>query len=61
MGSLTANGQVYLVNQNGIMVGKDAQINVGSLTASTANISNQNFMDGRMKFDQPGKPDAPTD
>lgn len=58
MGQMTANGNVYLVNQNGIMVGKDAQINVGSLTASTANISTQDFMAGRMNFDQPGNPDA---
>ena len=34
-GRLNANGQVYLYNQNGIVFDKGAQINVGSLTAST--------------------------
>jgi filamentous hemagglutinin family protein len=34
-GALKANGQVYLYNQNGILFDKGAQINVGSLTAST--------------------------
>jgi filamentous hemagglutinin family protein len=58
LGRMTANGNIYLVNQNGIMVGKDAEINVGSLTASTANISNQDFMAGRMNFAEPGNPDA---
>ncbi|MDD2758849.1 MAG: filamentous hemagglutinin N-terminal domain-containing protein, partial [Methylomonas sp.] len=58
LGRMTANGNVYLVNQNGIMVGKDAQIDVGSLTASTANISNDDFMAGRMNFNEAGNPDA---
>ena len=38
-GRLSANGQVYLYNQNGIIFDKGAQINVGSLTASTLNFS----------------------
>jgi len=58
LGRLTANGSVYLVNRNGIMVGKDAEIDVGSLTATTANISNKDFMEGRMNFAEPGNPDA---
>ncbi|EIC28953.1 MULTISPECIES: filamentous hemagglutinin N-terminal domain-containing protein [Methylomicrobium] len=58
LGRMTANGNVYLINQNGIMVGKDAQINVGSLTASTANISNEDFMAGNLHFAEPGNPEA---
>ncbi|MEF3076730.1 filamentous hemagglutinin N-terminal domain-containing protein [Methylobacter sp. Wu1] len=58
LGRLTANGSVYLVNRNGIMVGQDAEIDVGSLTATTANISNKDFMEGRMNFAEPGNPDA---
>jgi filamentous hemagglutinin len=34
-GQMSANGQVYLYNQNGIVFDKGAQINVGGLTAST--------------------------
>ncbi len=45
-GTLTANGQVYLVNQNGFVFGKNAQINVNSLVASTLNISEQTFQLG---------------
>ncbi len=34
-GNLTANGQVYLYNQNGIVFSNGAQVNVAGLTAST--------------------------
>ncbi|MBL8200202.1 MAG: filamentous hemagglutinin family protein [Chromatiales bacterium] len=34
-GSVTANGQIYLINQNGILFGKDSQVNVGALVASS--------------------------
>jgi filamentous hemagglutinin family protein len=43
-GSLTANGQVFLVNPNGILIGNGATINVGSFVASTANIATAAFM-----------------
>ena len=58
LGKLDANGQVLLINPNGIVIGKGGQINVGSFIASTSNISNTNFMAGRLVFDQPGKPGA---
>ena len=35
LGHLNANGQVYLINPNGILFGKSAQVNVGGLVAST--------------------------
>lgn len=57
-GRIDANGRVFLVNPNGIVFGRDAQINVGGLIASTANISNQDFMAGKLDFSQPGKPGA---
>ncbi len=37
LGTIQANGQVWLLNPNGILFGKDAQINVGGLLASTLN------------------------
>ncbi len=43
-GALTANGQVFLVNPNGILIGNGASIDVGSFVASTANIANAAFM-----------------
>lgn len=55
MGSLTANGQVYLVNQNGFVFGPQAQINVNSLVATTLGISESVFQNGLTKaFDNKG-------
>lgn len=53
LGRLTANGSVFIVNPNGVLFGQGAQVNVGGLVASTANISNANFMAGIYRFDQP--------
>jgi filamentous hemagglutinin len=39
LGSLTANGQVYLVNQNGFLFGKNARVDTNTLVASTLSIS----------------------
>ncbi|WP_338767261.1 filamentous hemagglutinin N-terminal domain-containing protein [Massilia sp. METH4] len=57
-GRINANGQVYLVNPNGILFGRGARVDVGGLVASTANISNADFMSGKLDFNQPGKPGA---
>ena len=43
LGSLSANGKVFLVNPNGILFGKGAQVNVGGLVASTLNITDSDF------------------
>ncbi len=53
-GRITANGTVFLVNPNGVLFGQGAQVNVGGIVATTANISNANFMAGIDRFDQPG-------
>src|SRR5271168_1921089 len=39
LGALNANGEIYLINQNGIVFGAGAQVNVGSLVASSLNIT----------------------
>ena len=42
-GSLSANGQVFLINPNGILFASGAQVDVGGLFASTLSISNDDF------------------
>lgn len=49
-GSLTANGKVFLVNPNGVLFARGANINVGGLVASTLNVSDSDFMAGRYRF-----------
>ncbi|GFE88234.1 YDG domain-containing protein [Steroidobacter agaridevorans] len=49
-GSLSANGQVYLINPSGIVFGRGAQVNVGGLVASSLNISNEDFLAGNLTF-----------
>jgi filamentous hemagglutinin family protein len=50
LGSLRANGKVFLVNPNGILFGKGASVNVGGLVASSLNIADADFMAGRYNF-----------
>ncbi|WP_141834073.1 YDG domain-containing protein, partial [Herbaspirillum sp. SJZ107] len=57
LGSLTSNGQVWLVNPNGVLFGQNAQVNVGALVASTLGISNTDFLAGRNAFAAGGVPD----
>lgn len=52
-GQLSATGKIVLVNPSGIYFGPTARVDVGSLIASTSNISNANFMAGNYVFDQP--------
>ncbi|HEY0197065.1 MAG TPA: MBG domain-containing protein [Rhodanobacter sp.] len=45
-GHLNALGSVFLVNPGGVLFGTGSQLNVGSLVASTLDISNDNFNAG---------------
>jgi len=49
-GAIRANGQVWLLNPNGLLFGNGAVINVGGLLATTSDIANQDFLDGRYNF-----------
>ncbi len=55
LGQITANGTIILVNGAGLFFGSGATVNVGSIIASTSNISNANFMAGKYIFDEPSK------
>ncbi|MGJ9416310.1 filamentous hemagglutinin N-terminal domain-containing protein [Massilia sp. CMS3.1] len=50
LGTLSANGKVFLVNPNGILFGAGASINVGGLVASSLNIGDADFMAGNYRF-----------
>ncbi len=49
-GSLFANGQVWLINGNGILFGKGSQVNVGGLIATTSDIADGDFASGNYSF-----------
>lgn len=49
-GQLSGNGRVFLVNTNGIIFAPGSSVSTGGLVASTMNISNADFLDGRYTF-----------
>jgi filamentous hemagglutinin family protein len=53
-GKMTANGQVFLTNAAGVYFAPGATVNVGGLTATTHNISDDAFMAGRGRFTRDG-------
>ncbi len=56
LGTLQANGSLYLLNPNGVIFGENATIDVGSILASTMDMTNDNFLAGRDAFE--GNSDA---
>lgn len=50
-GSLSSNGNVWLISPYGVLFGPDARINVAGLVASTLDISNIDFLTKRYHFD----------
>ena len=49
-GSLKSNGQVFLLNDRGVLFGRDSEVLVGGLLATTAELSDDDFNLGRYVF-----------
>ncbi len=49
-GNLNANGRVFLINPNGVLFDRSAQVDVGGILASTHDITNQNFLNNKYSF-----------
>ena len=54
-GQITATGQVFLVNPNGILITKDGAINTQGFVASTLDITDSDFNKGNYTFSQGNK------
>jgi filamentous hemagglutinin family protein len=54
LGHLNANGQVFLINPNGVLFGQGAQVNVGGLVASTLDVSDSELGSGSLHFSGSG-------
>jgi filamentous hemagglutinin family protein len=50
LGGLSANGNVFVLNPNGVLFGAGAQVDVGGLVASTLNLSDADLMAGKFTF-----------
>ena len=54
-GAVRANGQVILVNPNGVTFGKGSEFNAGAVVATTMDIADKDFMDGKSTYKGNGK------
>ncbi|MBL7131536.1 MAG: right-handed parallel beta-helix repeat-containing protein [Candidatus Omnitrophica bacterium] len=54
LGNLRANGRIVLTNPNGILFGPNSRVDVAGLVASTLNIANDDFLNGRFNFQGKG-------
>ena len=56
LGSLHANGQVFLVNPNGVVIGQSGSVQTGAFVASTLDLADQDFLAGKYHFSGEGRP-----
>ena len=49
-GAVNANGQIILVNPNGVTFGKGAEVNTGGITATTMDIKDSDYMNNNMSY-----------
>lgn len=54
MGQLSSNGQVFLLNQSGIIFGKTAQVNVGGLVGTSLDMADSDFLAGKYQLTKGG-------
>jgi filamentous hemagglutinin family protein len=52
-GRIEANGQVFIMNPNGVVFGPGSRVEVGALFASSLDIDVQDFMNGHYQFAAP--------
>lgn len=57
-GQVSANGRLVLINANGMVFENGASVNTAGLIATTADISNNDFMSGNYAFNQAGAANA---
>ncbi len=50
LGTLSANGRVMLINQNGILFGPNSVVDTGGFIASSLNISDSDFLNDKFNF-----------
>jgi filamentous hemagglutinin family protein len=57
-GALQANGQVWVLNPNGVLIAPGSQVVTGSFLATTRSLTDQQFMAGNYAFTDGGVPGA---
>lgn len=59
-GRITANGNIVLINPNGLVFGSNAVVDVGGVVATTSDLEDDMafLSGGAVKFTKPGQPDA---
>ena len=57
-GALQANGQVWVLNPNGVLIAPGGQVAAGSFLATTRSLTDQQFMAGNYAFTDGGVPGA---